>query len=220
MESTELKKPTRSRAANKLFRRQQLIDATIDCIDELGFADTTLAKVAQRAGLSQGIVIFHFKSKEILFDETLRYLTEEYKAGWHKAYEKSPPTPIDRLCTLVKSDFDPTICNQTKVGIWQAFWGEAKSRPKYRDIYNTVDKELTDALLVECNKLSTSPTAKMSGYSAMLAIEAIINGLWHRCLMIPDDFDRKESLDATLDVIAAIYPDHQDDVEIYKRKLK
>lgn len=220
MKSSEMKKPTRSRAANKLFRRQQLIDATIDCIDELGFADTTLAKVAQRAGLSQGIVIFHFKSKEALFDETLRYMTEEYKTTWQTAFEKSPPTPIDRLCTLVKSDFDPTICNQTKVGIWQAFWGEAKSRPKYKDLYNAVDKELTDALLVECNKLSESPTAKMSGYSALLAIEGIVNGLWHRCLMTPQNFNRKESLDATLDVIAAIYPDHQDDVEIYKRKLK
>ncbi|MTI10861.1 TetR family transcriptional regulator [Rhodospirillaceae bacterium RKSG073] len=216
----EVKKPSRSRAANKAFRRQQLIDATLDCIDEVGFAGTTLAKVATKAGLSQGIVIFHFKSKEILFEETLRYMTSEYRNTLHSALSKSPDEPIDRLCTMIRTDFDPKICNEKKIGIWHAFWGEAKAHPLYKELYNDVDIEFGNIIETECEKLSASPTAKMDGHSAMLTIESMINGLWNRYLLTPQRFDRKKSLNATLDIVSSIYPDCVDQVEIYKRRLK
>ena len=70
-----------SRAATKLLRRQQLIDSTIESIAKRGFAETTLANVADGAGLSRGIVNFHFKSKDALLVETLQYLTEDYRGA-------------------------------------------------------------------------------------------------------------------------------------------
>ena len=47
-----------SRAATKALRRQQLIDSTVDSIAKRGFSGTTLADVADGAGLSRGIVNF------------------------------------------------------------------------------------------------------------------------------------------------------------------
>ena len=57
-------------------RREQLILATIRCVADQGLADTTIATVAQEAGLSQGIVNLHFRSKDGLLTETLRYLAD------------------------------------------------------------------------------------------------------------------------------------------------
>ena len=62
----------RNRKSQSEFRKRQLIDATMDCIDKLGISQTTLARIAERAGLSQGNVVFHFQSKEALLDQTLR----------------------------------------------------------------------------------------------------------------------------------------------------
>jgi TetR/AcrR family transcriptional repressor of bet genes len=50
------------RTAPPAERRQQLIDATIRCVAQLGLAETTIATVAQEAGLSQGIINLHFQS--------------------------------------------------------------------------------------------------------------------------------------------------------------
>ena len=59
-------------------RRQQLIEATMTCIREYGLDGTTIAKVTQEAGLSNGIVNFYFKTKQELLSETLRSIHTEY----------------------------------------------------------------------------------------------------------------------------------------------
>ena len=84
--------PARGRAATKALRRQQLIDSTIESIAKRGFSETTMADVADGAGLSRGIVNFHFKSKEMLLVETLHYLAVEYREAWTRALEKAGPS--------------------------------------------------------------------------------------------------------------------------------
>ncbi len=81
------------RTANREARRRQLIEATIASIAELGFTDTTLSTVTTRAELSHGTINFHFKSKELLFVETLNYLAEEHRDHWHAALEMAGPRP-------------------------------------------------------------------------------------------------------------------------------
>jgi len=68
-----LRKVGLSRAAAKQRSRELLITATLDSIAKRGFAETTLARVAKGAGMSRGIVNFHFASKDELFIEALRF---------------------------------------------------------------------------------------------------------------------------------------------------
>ena len=81
-------KKTRKRAAQAgrrtaapETRRQQLIEATIRCVANRGLAETTISTVAREAGLSQGIINLHFKSKDGLLTATLRYISDEYRAA-------------------------------------------------------------------------------------------------------------------------------------------
>ncbi len=46
-----------------------------------GFSRTTLGLIAKNAGLSQGIVNFYFKSKDVLLLATLKFLAEEYETA-------------------------------------------------------------------------------------------------------------------------------------------
>lgn len=47
-------------------RRDQLVDCAIDAIVELGFQGTSIGEVAQRAGVSKGVVTYHFAAKDDL----------------------------------------------------------------------------------------------------------------------------------------------------------
>jgi TetR/AcrR family fatty acid metabolism transcriptional regulator len=47
-------------------RREQLVDCAIDAVAELGFQGTSVAEVAQRAGVSKGVVTYHFAAKDDL----------------------------------------------------------------------------------------------------------------------------------------------------------
>lgn len=47
-------------------RRDQLVECTIDAIVALGFARTSVGEVARRAGVSKGVVTYHFAAKDDL----------------------------------------------------------------------------------------------------------------------------------------------------------
>src|SRR4051794_11828903 len=119
----------KGRKASKETRRQQLIEATIDSLAKRGYSETTMADVADGAGLSRGIVNFHFESKEKLLVATLQYMADEYSQHWRSALQKAGDDPARQLLTLTAIDFDHSICTKRKLAAWCAFWGEAKSRP-------------------------------------------------------------------------------------------
>ena len=132
----------------KESRRTQLIEATIDSLARHGFAEFTLAQVAKSARLSQGIVNFYFRSKEALLIETLKFMAAEYEQFWTAALRKAGPRPADKLAAIIAADFDPVMTSRKKVTVWYAFWGEARWRPEYLKI---------------CQSLSESYFAENSG---------------------------------------------------------
>ncbi len=45
-------------------RRDQMLSAALDVISERGFADTRIADIAERIGISPALVIYYFKTKD------------------------------------------------------------------------------------------------------------------------------------------------------------
>ncbi|TMV43051.1 TetR family transcriptional regulator, partial [Thioclava sp. BHET1] len=172
-----------------------------------GYAATTMADISDGAGLSRGIVNFHFESKDKLLVATLQFLSEEYAAHWQAAYDAAAPRAAHRLWALVAADFDRRITTRRKIAAWCAFWGEAKSRPVYQALcgardarYQQVILDLLEALRIE------------GGYDYIperqtLALCAMLEGLWFRLLM-GDGLTREEAHRAAADYLAAVFPRH------------
>ncbi|WP_232677795.1 TetR/AcrR family transcriptional regulator [Nocardioides sp. R-C-SC26] len=59
---------------------ERLLDATIDCLAEHGYAATTTRKVAEIAGLSQGALQHYFPTKGALVEAALTRLTQQLLA--------------------------------------------------------------------------------------------------------------------------------------------
>ncbi|TWH44560.1 TetR family transcriptional regulator [Rhodococcus rhodochrous J38] len=62
-------KQDRSRAT-----RRRLLEATIDCLAESGWAATTVSVVAERAGVSRGATQHHFPTREDLITASLEFM--------------------------------------------------------------------------------------------------------------------------------------------------
>jgi TetR/AcrR family transcriptional repressor of bet genes len=193
------------RRATRELRRQQLIEATIDSMAKRGYEETTMAVVADGAGLSRGIVNFHFETKEKLLVETLRFLSEEYRAHWRQALREAGPTPAEKLRALVAADFDRTICNQRNLAAWCAFWGEAKTRPTYRALCGANDDEYHFTVLNLCRDLADEG---QSPQRLARALGCMLEGLWLHLMMSPRDFDRDEARATALDHLATVFPRH------------
>jgi AcrR family transcriptional regulator len=61
-------------------RRAQIVAAAIDALAELGYGQASLARIAQRAGTSKGVIIYHFGSKDDLVREVVAELSAKGRA--------------------------------------------------------------------------------------------------------------------------------------------
>ncbi|GAA2371140.1 TetR/AcrR family transcriptional regulator [Streptomyces cuspidosporus] len=69
-------KQDRSRAT-----RQRLLEAAVACLAEHGWARSTVAVVAERAGVSRGAAQHHFPTREDLFTAAVQHVAEERSAA-------------------------------------------------------------------------------------------------------------------------------------------
>src|ERR1700737_3451506 len=56
--------------------RARLLEAAITCLAELGWTASTVAVVAERAGVSRGAAQHHFPARENLFTAAVEYMAE------------------------------------------------------------------------------------------------------------------------------------------------
>ncbi|MCJ8148631.1 TetR family transcriptional regulator C-terminal domain-containing protein [Shinella sp. H4-D48] len=197
----------RGRKASRETRRQQLIEATIDSLAKRGYSDTTLADVAVGAGLSRGIVNFHFESKENLLVATLQFLSEEYSDHWQSALDKAGPSAASRLWALVRADFSRKICTKRKIAAWGAFWGEAKSRPTYQALCGARDIRYRETVIALCTELKAEGGYDYRPEPMALSLCAMMEGLWLRLLM-GDGTTRETALEAAVAFVVAVFPRH------------
>ena len=198
-----------SRLVGKERRREQLIRSTINCIANKGIAGTTMADVTKDAGLSLGIVNLHFQSKERLFEETLRFLSDEYEELYINAIAKTGDTAEDKLAALVKLDFSPKVCDRKKLAVWFAFWGEAKSRPTYLQICAKTDNTNTEVVSRLAEELKSYPDyVNVNSKSFATGLGALVNGLWLDLLMTPKEITPREARNICFDYLAANFPKH------------
>ena len=200
------------RKASREFRRQQLIDATISTLARSGYARTTLTEVAAAAGLSHGLIIFHFETKEKLLAETMLYLAREYRDNWVEALARAPKAPAARLDALVRADFNEAICAPERLAAWSALWIEAQSRPIYLETCAGFDVEFLqtiESLCVELTREGNYPTAPEH---TARAIRTALDGLWFDLMTMTTNgpYSRRESLTTMFNMLMAFFPRHFD----------
>lgn len=70
--------------------RARLLDATIECVLELGYAKTTTTEVADRAGVSRGAQLHHFPTKDELVLAALEHLFARRETEFRAAFARLP----------------------------------------------------------------------------------------------------------------------------------
>ncbi|HXV37911.1 MAG TPA: Rieske 2Fe-2S domain-containing protein, partial [Myxococcota bacterium] len=120
-------------------RRRELIEATIASIARHGLSGTTLARVAEIAELSAGIVSFYFRTKEALLLAALEHIDAEFESRRLEVLERAGEDPVSQLDAIIETYFDPTVCDAGRVAVWAAFWGEAQARESYQRVCGARD---------------------------------------------------------------------------------
>ena len=91
--------------------RARLLEATVDCLVEKGFAGTSTTVVSERAGVSRGAQLHHFPTKNDLVVAAVRHLTERRGADLRAAVRRVPagPTRTRAVLTVLAEHFTSPV---------------------------------------------------------------------------------------------------------------
>lgn len=196
-------KPRKERKDNADMRRRQLLDATRRSVMERGLSKTTLATVAAEAGLSQGVAVFYFKSKNGLLVETLRAHYQFYTDTWRAALDRAGPEPMDQLMALITADFSPEVCSPEALSLWFAFWGEQNFVPQYAEICREFDRDRVATIRDICGALMSGAQEAEVNQMARW-IDTLTDGFWQNLHLQPDRMTPADCLESTRAMIAAL----------------
>jgi AcrR family transcriptional regulator len=117
-------------------RRAEILETTCRVVVERGFGATRISDIANKLGVSTGLIHYHFESKEQLFAEALRHAAETDLARLTAEVAKAD-SAIDRLDQIFKL-YSPEEAEPGWM-LWIDGWGEALRSKELKQISQELD---------------------------------------------------------------------------------
>jgi TetR/AcrR family transcriptional regulator, fatty acid metabolism regulator protein len=124
---------TRLAASPEPERRLTLLKAAFREVAEKGFSEVTLDDIARRAGVSKGVTLYYFDSKEDLFRELFSWLIDSIHGRMREAVAREPD-PVGKVRALVALIFPSPSKNRAFFRAFVDFCGLAARREPFREV--------------------------------------------------------------------------------------
>jgi AcrR family transcriptional regulator len=168
----------RTQAERSEATRTALLDATIECLIEDGYANTTTARVAQRAGVSRGAHLHHFQARASLVAAAVDRWKQRREEELLAAAERLPAGPervregLDLLWTTAYAN--PLF--QAALELWSAARTDSELRSELAEFEQAYKRGAVEwaerlfpdlALLPDFEKLIEFTLATMRGVALL-----------------------------------------------------
>jgi AcrR family transcriptional regulator len=188
----------RTNAERSAATQNRLLDATIDCLIERGWAGTSTTEIVRRAGVSRGAQVHHFPSKEDLVLAAVEHLVERRIREFRATFDNLPAaqrTPAAAMRVL----FDH--CFRATFEPWLELAVAARTDPALHARFVQFESRFFETSLVTFRGLFPDAAADPSFARVALRLTfAVLDGLaTGRLIDIPES-----ELDAVIDAFNAI----------------
>lgn len=197
----EDRKPYRRESEDK--RRQALITATLALAAEGGAKAATVRAIAERAGVTAGLIRHYFQSKENLVAEAYRHHMTVMSDDSAAVLAYAPKDPLARLTAFVAASLKPPVLDHDVVVRWASFIQETRDNPVMLDIHHQTYHAYRDQLQA---LIAAIPGERSPAELRQLAIaaNAVIDGLWLEGSILPQAFAKGEVVRIGLRAIGAL----------------
>jgi TetR/AcrR family transcriptional regulator, transcriptional repressor of bet genes len=193
----------RTRASEEV-RRAQILEAAFEVAAKEGLAGLTVRAVAAEAGLSHALVLFHFKRKELLLQELLRWLLETTSVLKVSEDIARFPRALDRLHALLQQEMARLSHDPRHIRIFLEFWALGVREEPIRSRISEELERYRSAFRDQIEELLEAEPATFHGITADgLAAVAVswIQGCAVQAMIDPNHFDSDEYLAAVRGIL-------------------
>ena len=172
-------------------RRLALIMATLALVAEGGPRAATVRAIAERAGVTAGLIRHYFQTKDALIGIAYRHLMERMTAESTAVLKAAPRDPQARLTAFVAASLRPPVVDPEALVLWATFMQETRRDPAMKEIHRTTYLGFRDLLQ---SLIAALPQMRDDDELRRLAIacNAVIDGLWMEGSALPEAFAKGE----------------------------
>ncbi len=184
------------RTFTETARREQIITCAIEVIAEVGYPQTTIRRIADRAGIAMSVVLYHFGTKDGLIEAVIASMYQAALATVPPAIDRAR-TQTDKLAAYIRSSVAYFDTHRTQLAALAQLGTSYKPSggKSFNDLGLTpeLSKQLTD---LDPSKILRS--GQKSGEfcyfpvdSTAIALQGAVNAVVEKILRDPDfDADR------------------------------
>jgi AcrR family transcriptional regulator len=184
-------------------RRQTLIAATLALVSEGGAALATVRAIADRAGVTPGLIRHYFGSKDQLIAAAYRQLMVGMTDDTAVVLTYAPSDPHARLAAFIAATLRPPVVDRDSVTRWAFFIQETRHSTDLLEIHRQTYLGFRDHLE---SLIAALPGLRSPAELRQLAIacNAVIDGLWLEGGTLPEAFAPDELVQIGLMSISAM----------------
>lgn len=171
-------------------RRDALISAALELISEGGPTTATVRAIAERAGVTPGLIRHYFNNKEDLTRAAYHALMEGMTEAHLVALAFAPDTPEARLAAFVAASLRAPVMDPKAMGLWAGFIYLVRSDPEMRAVHAENYLRYRDLLQGLIAALPGADAALLRGQA--IACNGVLDGLWLEGCALPEAFARDE----------------------------
>jgi AcrR family transcriptional regulator len=193
-----------TQAERSAATRARLLDATIDCLVELGWSGTSTTEVVRRAGVSRGAQVHHYPSKEELVVAAVEHLCTRRMQEYRAVLEGLSP---EQRTSTASIDLLWSIWSGPTLEAWLEVTIAARTQPGLRERFVAFERRFFDAALALFRE--TQPELASDPAIARLVMRftfSVLDGLAMGRLAGVDKSELDEVVDAFKVVAAAFDP--------------
>lgn len=184
-------------------RREDLIVAALDLVAEGGLRAATVRAIADKAGVTPGLIRHYFATKEDLTRTAYLRLMNQMTADSAAVLVNAPTDPVARLAAFVVASVSPPVVDPVSVGLWAAFVHDVRREAPMREAHSTAYlgfRDMLQALIAELPRTANNDQLRREA----IACNAVIDGLWLEGSILPESFHTGEIAAIALTSVGAI----------------
>ncbi len=118
-------------------RREEIAQVACHVVAEYGFEQTTVARIAEAAGYTTGMVAHYYESKQDIILAALRLILTRIEERLNRQHERGERNLLGVLSEALPID----EARSTECAFWMAFWGQVSADKKLRRLNAWVHRE-------------------------------------------------------------------------------
>ncbi len=169
-----------ARPKNTEERRKQIAGALVSVMAKRGYDGASINSVAAEAGLTSGLVHYHFKNKQEILLFALENLVTAHRAALSEIMENAKSDPLREVRTFI--DFHlglGTNADPDALACWVLLSGEALRQASIREAYENAIALLVEQLAsIITRGMKSKAFGRTDAKAAAAALFATIQGYY------------------------------------------